>query len=72
MLPAIAGMTDTCHHAQLFLSRRGLAHLYSLECSSTAVFLISGSLIARITGLSQQCIAKFYLYIFYISEFSNS
>jgi hypothetical protein len=51
VLPCIAGMTGTCHHAQL-LFEIGSHKIFCPGWPQTTVLLISVSLEARITGMS--------------------
>jgi hypothetical protein len=51
MLPAVARMTSTCHHTQLFLLSWGLSN-FSLGWPGTAVLLISASHIPVMRSMS--------------------
>jgi hypothetical protein len=56
MLPAIAGMTGTHHHGQLFLMEMETHDLFFFffcsGCPGTMILLISASHIALITGVN--------------------
>jgi hypothetical protein len=52
MLPTITGMTAIHHHAQIFFHWDGQSRTFCFGWPWTTVLFISGSQIARITGMS--------------------